>query len=267
MNYAEVTAKERVRCPEEESLLWQNFTGSGKSELYRTQLVEYYLPLVFKIARSMSEAVRSRVVIDELVSIGVLGLHNAIDAFSADRNILFSTFAFKRIRGAIFDELRHLDVLTRTQRNSYRDICEAIATLTQKLSRPPTDEELAEETGFRLCEIERYLGMGSDAVNLDEEFQDGINFLDVIPDDSSLSPLELTHQLLAVEKLREHFHDLTEREQKILYLRFFEEMSVKEVAQVMEISEGRISQIFQKILIKLRALMEFGSAGKKRSQT
>jgi len=210
----------------------------------------------------MSEAVRSRVSLDELVSIGVIGLNNAIDAFSADRKTLFTTFAFKRIRGSIFDELRRLDVLTRTQRNSYREICEAIAELTQKLSRPPTDEELAEETGYSLREIERYLGMGSDAINLDEEFQDGINFLEIIPDDSSSSPLELTHQLLAIEKLREHFHELTEREQKILYLRFFEEMSVKEVAQVMEISEGRISQIFQKILVKLRMLMEYGTLQK-----
>lgn len=256
MNYAEVIEREQPRSPDEESQLWGRFTTSGKSDIYRTQLVEYYLPLVMKIARSMSEAVRSRVAIDELVSIGVLGLHNAIDAFSSDRNILFSTFAFKRIRGAIFDELRRLDVLTRTQRNSYRDICESIATLTQKLSRHPTDEELAEETGFSLREVERYLGMGSNAVNLDEEFQEGINYLEVIPDDAALSPLELTHQLMAVEKLRSHFHELSEREQKILYLRFFEEMSVKEVARVMEISEGRISQIFQKILIKLRAFME-----------
>jgi len=256
MNYAETIDKEQVRGPEEEAALWQKFSSSGNNDAYREALVEYYLPLVFKIARSMSDAVRSRVSIDELVSIGVLGLNNAIDAFSADRNIQFSTFAFKRIRGSIFDELRRLDVLTRTQRNSYRELCEAIATLTQKLSRPPTDEELAEETGYTLREIERYLGMGSDAVNLDEEFQDGINFIEVIPDDNTSSPLELTHQLLAIEKLRGHFHELTEREQKILYLRFFEEMSVKEVAQVMEISEGRISQIFQKILLKLRTMMD-----------
>lgn len=262
MNYTEVMTREKDRNPEEEIRLWQQFTLNGSSDLYRMQVVEYYLPLVIKVARSMSEAIRNRISIDELVSIGVIGLHNAIDAFASDRNILFSTFAFKRIRGAIFDELRRQDVLTRTQRNCYRDICEAIARLTQEFSRPPTDEELADDTGLTVGEIERYIGMGTETVNLDEEFQEGINYLDVIPDDSGLAPDELTHQLMAVEKLHEHFHELTDREQKILYLRFFEEMSVKEVAEVMEISEGRISQIFQKVLIKLRALMKIETGGR-----
>lgn len=256
MNYTGMREKENRQDVESESQLWQDFILNGNCEPYRIRLVEYYLPLVVKAAKSMSESIRSRVSIDELVGIGVVGLHNAIDSFSVDRNILFSTFAFKRIRGAILDELRRLDVLTRTQRSCYRDICETIARLTQQNSRPPTDEELSAETGLSQSEIERYIGMGTESINLDEEFHEGLNYLDVIPDDNSHSPDELTHQLMAVEKLHEHFHELSDREQKILYLRFFEEMSVKEVAQVMEISEGRISQIFQKILLKLRALMD-----------
>jgi len=255
MNYAQVMELEKSRLPGDESELWEEYRCSLCSETVRTRLVEYYLPLVIRIARKMPESVRRRVSVDELVSIGVLGLYKAIDGFSADRSNTFSTYAYLRIRGAILDELRRLDSLTRTQRNYYRDICEAIGRLTNILQRPPTDEELSEDTGLSPSEIERYIGMGTEAVNLDEEFQEGLNYLDVIPDDSAPTPEDVTHNLLALEKLRLHFHDLTEREQKILFLRHFEEMSVKEVAAVMEISEGRISQIYQKILLKLRALM------------
>ncbi len=256
MNYAEVLEMEKARGPGEECGLWEEFRYTLGSDEVRAQLVEFYLPLVIRIARKMPEAVRRRVSIDELVSIGVIGLNKAIDGFSSDRNNTFSTYAYMRVRGAILDELRRQDSLTRTQRNYYRDICEAINRLTNLLLRPPTDEELAEDTGLTTAEIERYIGMGSEAVNLNEEFQEGLNYMDVIPDDNAPSPEDITHNVMALEKLRIHFHELTEREQKILFLRHFEEMSVKEVAAAMEISEGRISQIYQKILLKLRALME-----------
>eukprot|EP00828_Plagiopyla_frontata_P019070 TRINITY_DN2438_c0_g1_i1.p2 TRINITY_DN2438_c0_g1~~TRINITY_DN2438_c0_g1_i1.p2 ORF type:complete len:279 (-),score=-5.83 TRINITY_DN2438_c0_g1_i1:201-1037(-) len=246
---------EEIR-PDEEMYLWQDYRSKNPSESSHIRLVEIYLPLVIKIARRMPIAVRNKISVDELVGIGVLGLHKALDSFSNDRNTMFSTYAYKRIKGAMLDELRRMDALTRTQRNRYRDICEAINRWTRDNARPPTEEELAEELSISVYEVERYIGMGSETINLNEEFQEGINYLDVIPDENASSPDHVTHQIMAIEQLREHFYTLSEREQKILYLRHFEEMSVKEVAQIMEISEGRISQIYQKILLKLRSLME-----------
>ena len=256
MNYAQLLEEEKSRGPDDELILWREFRSAADPESRREPLVAFYLPLVIRIARKMPEAIRRRISIDELVSIGVIGLNAAIDGFAVNRNNTFSTYAYMRIRGSILDELRRQDCLTRTQRNYYRDICEAISRLTSLWLRPPTDEELAEETGLTTAEVERYIGMGSEAVNLNEEFQEGLNYLDVIPDDNTPSPEDITHNVMALEKLRRHFHELTEREQKILFLRHFEELSVKEVAAAMDISEGRISQIYQKILLKLRALME-----------
>lgn len=256
MNYAQLMTEEKDRDPEEELLLWREFRAAADPDVLRTRLVEFYLPLVVRIARKMPEAVRRRMALDELVSIGVIGLNAAIDGFAVNRKNTFATYAYMRIRGSILDELRRQDSLTRTQRNYYRDICAAIRRLTAQLLRPPTDEELSRDTGLTPAEIERYIGMGSESVNLSDEFRDGLNYFDVIPDDNAPSPEEVTHHVMALEKLRRHFHDLTEREQKILFLRHFEEMSVREVAAAMEISEGRISQIYQKIILKLRALME-----------
>jgi len=256
MNYDDVMEMAEAIRAEEESSLWLDYRSNNPSESSRIRLVELYLPLVIRIARKMPVAVRNKISVDELIGIGVLGLHKALDSFSSDRKTMFSTYAYKRIKGAMLDELRRMDVLTRTQRNRYREICEVINRLTRDNSRPPTDEELADELNLSVYEVERYIGMGSETVNLDEEFQEGINYLDVIPDERVDSPDAVTHQIMAIEQLRLHFHELTDREQKILFLRHFEEMSVKEVAEILEISEGRISQIYQKILLKLRALMD-----------
>jgi RNA polymerase sigma factor for flagellar operon FliA len=242
-----------------EAELWESFWKAGDADpAGRVSLVEFYIPLVVKIANSMPLAVRQKVPVEELLGAGVIGLHGAISSFSRDKNILFSTFAWKRIKGAMLDELRGRDRLTRTQRNCYREICAAINKLTAELGRPPADEEIAVETKMTVFEVDRYIGMASENINLSDEFEEGMSYMDVIADSQSLSPEDLAHNSLAMEKLREHFRELDEREQKILFLRHYQELSVKEIAKVMDISEGRISQIYQKIILKLRALMTAG---------
>ncbi len=241
--------------PQEEQRLWLEFKADPSSDALRIRLVELYLPLVAKVSNSMPSQIRQRVPFEELLSSGVVGLHSAISSFSADKNASFSTFAFKRIKGAILDDLRSQDHLTRTQRSSYKELCGAISSLTQSLSRPPTDRELAERTGLSESEIDKIIGMGSETVNLNDEFEDGLRYMDVLADTNSPSPEESAHSSLAIDKLKEHFHQLDDREQKILFLRHFQDLSVKEIAAAMEVSEGRISQIYHKTVIKLRALM------------
>ena len=251
MPHSELEAQPQV----DENLLWREFWDSPKDSDARLRLVELYLPLVAKVASKMPFQVRQRVSLEELLSSGVVGLHDAISSFVPGKSAQFSTFAYKRIRGAMLDELRSQDPLTRTQRSYYREICAAINRLTTELARPPSDEELARATNLSISEVSRYIGMGSETVNLQDEFEDGLSYMDVLTDNDSQSPLELAHQSLALDRLREHFRTLDDREQKILFLRHYEDMSVKEIAKVLEISEGRISQIYQKIVIKLRALM------------
>jgi len=256
MDINQILALDREICPEKEEKLWEQYWTIPDNSTLHVQLVELYLPLVVKAANKMSYSVRQKVPLEELLSSGVIGLHYAISNYSKEKGVLFSTFAFKRIRGAILDELRSQDHLTRTQRNCYREICAAINRLTKQFSRPPTDNEIAEETNLTCREVDRYIGMGSETINLNDEFEEGLSYLDVLADEESPSPRESAHRILALERIREHFRLLSEREQKLLFLRHYEEMSVKEIAKVLEISEGRISQIYQKIIIKLRALLK-----------
>jgi RNA polymerase sigma factor FliA len=242
--------------PEEERRLWADFRAEPEGSAPRIRLVELYLPLVAKAANSMPQAVRQRVSFQELVSSGVIGLHDAISAYRDGGDASFSTFAFKRIKGAILDDLRSLDHLTRTQRSAYKDVCAAIGELTQQLSRPPTDAEIAVKTGLAESEIDRIIGMGGDMVNLNDEFEDGLRYVDVLADSNTPSPEESVNKVLALEKVKSHFLELDEREQKILFLRHFQDLSVKEIAVAMELSEGRISQIYYKTVLKLRALMK-----------
>lgn len=256
MGLEDILSFEKEVSPEEEKILWEEFWVNPENPELRIRLVELYLPLVLNVVRKLPMNIRENVQSEELLSSGVVGLHSAISNFSEDKNSSFAGYAYKRIKGAIIDELRKQDHLTRTQRNYYREICAAINRLTSKLSRSPTDIEIAEETKLSVADIDRYIGMGSQVLNLDDEFGDGLSYIDVIPDNSSVSPRESAHNALAMDKLREHFRELDEREQKILFLRHYEDMSVKEIAKVMEVSEGRISQIYHKIILKLRALMQ-----------
>ncbi len=256
-NIASQSEKKKFKANDDELLLWNEYLDCNKdNEEVHLQLVEYYLPFVIRIARNINIQDSTTFEFEDLVNTGVIGLHKAIKSFTPQNNTAFSTFAYKRVRGAILDELRKLDKLTRTQRSNYRQICTAISDIVAEKSRPPKDIEIAEKTGFTVAEIDYYIELNSKQVQLDEEFADGLSYSETLADSNALSPELTTHNLLAIEELRKHFYTLSEREQKILYLRHFEELSVKEVAHVLEVSEGRISQIYKKILLKLRALME-----------
>lgn len=243
--------------PQEEEEVWKRFWKEPDNGDYRLRLVEMYLPLVTRIVNKLSIRIRHKVEVDDLLGSGVLGLHDAISNYSKQRKTAFSTFAYKRVRGAILDSLRKQDHLTRTQRQCYRDICAAISVLTERFARPPTDQEISEETGIAEGDIAMYIGMGSNAVSLNDETRnEGVEYLDFLADDKAISPVDAADVSLSLEKMRRAFRKLPERDQQLLFLRHFEEMSVKEVAVVLDISEGRISQLYKQIILKLKALME-----------
>lgn len=243
--------------PEVEASLWKAFWREPDNGELRLRLVELYLPIVLRIVNKLAIRIQHKMEETDLVGSGVLGLHDAISNFSRNRQTSFSTFAYKRVRGAILDELRSQDHLTRTQRHHYRLICAAINTLTEQLARPPTDQELAAETGLSEDEIPLYIGMGSNAVSLNEESStEGVEHLDFLADDKAVSPADAADLSLSLETMRLAFRKLNERDQQLLFLRHNEDLSVKEIALVLEISEGRISQLYKQIILKLRALME-----------
>lgn len=255
MNIEDIAALNKEIFPDDERKLWEEYWADPSNEGLRLRIIELYLPLVMRVAKKVSYKLNQKLNTDEFLSAGVIGLHGAVSNYSEDKDVQFSTFAYKRIYGAMMDELRSRDPLTRTQRGRYKEICAMINKLTVEMSQPPTSEQIASSMSMSEQEVERYMALGSDTVTLNQEFRDGLRYIDVLKDESSPSPVDETHNHLAMEKLRENFRSLTEREQKILFLKHYEDMSVREIARVFDISEGRVSQIYQKIVLKMRTLM------------
>ncbi len=234
--------------------LWKEYFKNNDVHI-KTQLVEQYLPLVAIVAKKTSLAIKKNVTVEELLSIGVIGLHSAIKSYNQEKNSSFEGYAYKRIQGSILDEMRVRDHLTRTQRTNYKKVCEVIKNYSAKYNENPSPEKIAELADLKANEVQLYLGVIQGNVNLDDSNRDGTRYSEIVPDTNSNSPIAETDQKIALEDLRKHFRRLDEREQKILFLKHHEDLPVKEIALVLEISEGRISQIYKIIIEKLRKMM------------
>ena len=238
-----------------ESELWNSYLNSPTQDVHE-KLVAIHLPLVFKQVERLSIRVRQQVEKDELVGAGVVGLHNAISKFKPGKDASFSTFASFRIKGALIDELRKQDHLTRNQRTFYKKICETIHNLNNTLKRCPTLQEVAAEHGVSEAVVSRTIGMASNALSLDNTNAQGLSYSEVIEDEKNKQPWETADDSLTREHMREAFKNLPQRDQQLLYLRYFKEMRVKEIALAMDISEGRVSQLYKEALVKLRSIMK-----------
>ncbi len=242
--------------PQVENRLWDAYRrGPDKDEAYR-QLVEFYLPLVVHTVERLSIRVRQQIEKEELLSVGVVGLHHAIRGYSKDRGVSFANYARKRIKGSVLDELRRQDHLSRSQRKEYRELCAKIRIYTEEHGRPPGDDELSELVGMGIEQIRYLIEMAGTAVSLSETSTHGTPYIDIIADNRSESPSQAADRKFSREALRAAFRKLDERDQQLMYLRHHEGMRVKEIAEIMGVTEGRISQIYKEILLKLRVLLE-----------
>lgn len=242
--------------PEEEEKLWKRFLDSNRSGDIFTELVEFYLPIVIRVVKKISIRVQSRIEPRELLGSGVLGLNKAIERFSPERGIPFVQYSIPRIRGAILDELRQRDPLTRSQRSSVRKVYQAVSEFVSEQERLPDQQEIGEKAGMTAEDAGFFLGLGATPVNLEDEFQDGCQYMDVIADERSINPSDAVEQTIAIEHLRDAIKKLDTRDQQLIYFRHHEEMTVKEIAAVFEISPGRVSQLYNAVIIKLRSLMQ-----------
>src|ERR687894_1135151 len=239
--------------------LWRRYKGSG-SDRAREQLVVAYSPLVKYVAGRMSSGLPAHVEESDLISYGLIGLINAIERFDPDREIKFETYAIARIKGAIIDELRALDWVPRSVRSRARDIERAIAELEKKLHRAPTDEEIAEklgltedELGTSLTEISR-----SSIAALDELWTvsaggDQIALIDTIEDTQGPEPQSALAQTEMKEALGEAIARLPEREKLVVTLYYYEELTLREIGEVLGVTESRVSQLHTKAILRLKA--------------
>jgi len=241
-------------CEDEDSL-WRRYCAGQDTDACHRRLVEAYLPLVARLVERACIRSRGRLDRNDLVNAGVLGLHDAITHFQARRQTPFAAFASKRIRGAVCDELRRIDPLTRTQRRLYHRICETIAKLQEQWQMPPSKEQIATAMGLPVATVDSSLAMGAGTVSLQDPTGESSDLLDTLPDSRAVSPRDAADHTFSHEALRRCFRRLPERDQQLLYLRLYEDLRVSEIAQVLGISEGRVSQCYLEIVAKLRVLM------------
>ncbi len=224
----------------------------------REQLLKEHLGLVHHVARQMSKTLAVKADFDELVSSGSIGLMSALEAFDVSRGLAFSTFAAPRIRGAILDELRRQDHVPRSIRRKTREIGQARETLGRVLGRAATDKEVAEHLGVDLPTLWKWRSdvEGAHHVPLDRSPSETETLaptpIEVLADDSNDTVDDILTREQEVHHLRDAILRLKEQERTVLSLYYFEEMKLHEIADILRLTESRVSQIRSKALQKLR---------------
>lgn len=242
--------------------LWESYAKTGAADIREALIVEY-APLVKIIAGRLSMYLGYNVEYEDLVSYGIFGLIDAIDKFDYGKGIKFETYASLRIRGAILDQIRKMDWIPRTLRQKQKKMEAALLKLEKELGRPATDEEMAAELGITIDEFYSWEGQSSASglISLDECMEQGTE----VKADAS-HPLRFDSPEAVVEKqelkeiLKAALEILTEKERRVVLLYYYEELTLKEISAIMEVSESRISQLHTKALQKMKAKLgnQFG---------
>jgi RNA polymerase sigma factor for flagellar operon FliA len=243
--------------------LWSRYKQDGDQQA-RERLVLAYSPLVKYVAGRMSSGLPAHVEEADLISYGLLGLISAIERFDLEREIRFETFAVTRIKGSIIDELRSLDWVPRSVRAKAREIEQINAKLENKLQRAPTDAEMSTAMGVTEDEFQASLVKiaNSSVVALDELWTvsdssgDQVSLLDTIPDPHAADPareLDLTDMK---DSLADAIARLPEREKLVIALYYYENLTLREIGEVLGVTESRVSQLHTKAVLRLKSKLQ-----------
>lgn len=239
--------------------VWKEYKKDLNNVDLRNKLVEKYMPLV----RYNGERIRSRlpegVELDDLISAGIFGLMDAIDAFDMDRGVKFETYCVPRIRGAMLDELRTMDWVPRLVRSKASKLAEATKQLETKYGRYPTDNELSEYMGISVPDLDK-LKTDASAVNLvslnkkwyeTDSYKD-VREIDILEDKKGEDP---TRRIQKSDLMRLVTKGLNRNERLIIILYYYEEMTMKEIGQTLDLSESRVSQMHSSIVSRLQNML------------
>ena len=239
--------------------LWTSYKRTG-DRLLRDRLILTYAPLVKYVAGRLGSGLPAHVEEGDLVSYGLLGLIGAIERFDPDRDIKFETYAIARIKGSIIDELRSMDWVPRSVRSRARDIERAIGQLEAKLMRAPTDAEIAQRLGIDEAELDQSLLdiSRSSIAALDELWTssasgDPVSLIDTIEDPLAPQPQEALAHGEIRDALGEAIARLPEREKLVVTLYYYEELTLREIGEVLGVTESRVSQLHTKAILRLKA--------------
>ena len=243
--------------------LWRRYKESGDPRA-RERLVLAYAPLVKYVAGRMSSGLPAHVEEADLISYGLLGLISAIERFEPEREIRFETFAITRIKGSIIDELRSLDWVPRSVRAKAREIERANAKLEHQLHRAPTDSEMAEALESTVEEFQESLMKisNSSVVALDELWTvsdssgDQVSLLDTIKDPTAVDPAQEMDLTDMKDRLADAIARLPEREKLVVALYYYENLTLREIGEVLGVTESRVSQLHTKAVLRLKSRLQ-----------
>jgi RNA polymerase sigma factor for flagellar operon FliA len=230
---------------------------TAKGRLDANAMLKQYSPLVRRLAHQMIAKLPANVELDDLIQVGMIGLSDALTRFDAAQGVMFETFATQRIRGAMLDELRGNDWMSRGDRRQQRAIETAVRTLEQRLGRAPSEGQIAAEMGIGLTEYQELLGKvrGTQLVCLEDMSGDDgdEDFLDrhVASDDAN--PLNRLQDQRMRQALVDAIKNLPEREQYVMSMYYEHDMNLKEIAAVLKVTESRVCQLHSQSIARLRA--------------
>ncbi len=239
--------------------LWILYKKS-RDPVIRDRFVKQYAPLVKYVAGKVAIGMPHNVEFDDLVGYGVFGLFDAIEKFDPDKHVKFKTYAVTRIRGAVFDELRSIDWVPRSVRQKTREIEDVINRLESSLGRSASDKEIADEMGLSIPEFQKVMLKisGTSILSLNDiwytgEDNDKVSIVESIESPQSLNPDTIVEKEEIKRVIVEAINDLPEKEKKVLVLYYYEDLTLKEIGQVLEVTESRISQLHTKAIMRLRS--------------
>ena len=255
-------------APEDVEQLWIEFKKDITNQELRNRLVEMYLPLVKYNGERIWARLPEGVELDDLISAGVFGLMDAIDAFDLSRGVKFETYCVPRIRGAMLDELRTMDWVPRLVRSKASKLNEALKTLEARLGRQPSEQELSAELQISVQELEKMI-LDASAVNLislnkkwyeTDSYKD-VREIDILEDKKGEDP---TRRIQKNDLMRLVTKGLNRNERLIIILYYYEEFTMKEIGATLNLSESRVSQMHSSIVQRLQSQLgrrrpEFGT--------
>jgi RNA polymerase sigma factor for flagellar operon FliA len=243
--------------------LWRRYKSSG-DEQARERLVVAYSPLVKYVSGRMASGLPAHVEEADLISYGLVGLISAIGRFEPEREIKFETYAITRIKGSIIDELRSLDWVPRSVRSRAREIEKANSKLEHLHQRAPTDDEMAAELGMSVEEFQEALLQisNSTVAALDELWTvsdasgDSVSLLDTLQDPGAPDPAAVMDATDLKDRMADAIARLPEREKLVVALYYYENLTLREIGEVLGVTESRVSQLHTKAVLRLRSRLQ-----------
>lgn len=260
------TAGQTIPAPQPNQLneaelevIWKTYKRT-RDENLRNTLIEHHMPLVRTIAERVLQTLPKSIDVDDLSSAGTFGLMDAINGFDLSRGIKFKTYCTTRIRGSILDELRSQDWVPRLVRLKAHRLERAIRTLEGQLGRTPNQAEIAAELGITLEELQAHEAEANAKTifSLSEKWDDGdddkeLEKVEILADRKSSNPMDTIQQRDALDMITS---SLTKKERLIILMYYYEGLTMREIGEIMELTESRVCQIHSNVMARLKAQLD-----------